>query len=922
MGRMINTFDLSAGMDRSKLLAERPQRDVIRNCSHVVTKPIYPVEMEIEGKQIISEQRISSPNKKSGGTTIKMLMAQEIYDDTESRHNPPSVVARLMGLDSTPFQQSVTVDGKIRNNDYLCNGLTGEFQHHQQQECEIRSFSHEKDCRDVYEVWQQPSKNILVKEQSPQKVKYDENSYQRRMTLVQKKFMQAKQLATDGKLLDSKEFQDAVEVLNSNRDLFLKFLEKPNSLFKKHLFEHQSFPLPSPTTSVTVLKPSNTTERKGNKSMARQPLRDSDGSVRKVNKHFWSSSFSGPKGQNFSQQTRIVVLKPSPGKPYNTKTKLSNNSPTMSGGQNSTGALATDELVSSREISKGITCRMGESLNNNIRDEALFSSTPSNGYIGDDNSFNRSDGEDIEDEVGSLRDSKIASPATVYSCDYINKIGSPFSALSLSRASHSSESSVFTEAKKRLSERWALVASSVNSQEQTQLRRTSSTLSEVLAIPEINREGSQEDLAHSSSKLSSGADDLKEVTFSSTFETTYEDARETSHRNLTRSKSVPTSPSACEIAEFNGEISSSLIGKLIVQPEVPKSNKKKSSFKNKVSKLLFSKSKKSNGQKPLKSPSVGDDRGQCSCSNGSDASNDYLLPSVNDTLSARIKLVTTDRMSHGSTEGTPFRKGVLSLGMPGTFGNFVQSQDQSCQISFSETPLVDHVNNGLSQSSGSIIAECPQALSRSPPIGSVARSLSWSSSYLDITSATTLKPSVKFSKADEEHEQFVFVNKLISSVGMDDNKSTIFGGWHSLDSPLNPSLLYESLQREDEEDKCRERQSHWRLLFDFVNAALLDISESILLTACPWKTACHGPRRDDTAGTSVAEVWSLVRNKLSGDTKSGNGGIEVDRLVKEEVGGRQWTESRWLEGYELSKEISEKVLEELVEEAVSGLSCH
>ncbi|RZS02110.1 hypothetical protein BHM03_00032089 [Ensete ventricosum] len=748
-----------------------------------------------------------------------------------------------------------------------------EFQHHQQQECEIRSFSDERDCRDVYEVWQQPSKNILVKEQSPQKVKYDEDSYQRRMTLVQKKFLQAKQLATDGKLLDSKEFQDAVEVLNSNRDLFLKFLEKPNSLFKKHLLEHQSFPLPSPTTSVTVRKPSDTMERKGNKSMSRQLLRDSDGSVRKVNKNFWSSGLSKPKGQNLHQQTRIVVLKPSPGKPYNTKTKLSNYSPTISGGQNSTGALATDELVSSREISKGITCQMGESLNNNIRDEALFSSTPSTGYIRDENSLNRSDSEDIEDEVGSLSDSEITSPVTVYSCDHINKIGSPFSALSFSRASHSSESSVFTEAKKRLSERWALVASSVNSQEKTQLRRTSSTLSEVLAIPEINREGSQEDLAHSSSKLSSGEDDLKVLTFSSTFETTYEDATETSCRNLTRSKSVPASPSACEIAEFNGEISSSLISKPIVQPEIPKSNKKKYSFKKKVSKLFFSKSRKSSGQKPLKSPSVGDDRGQSGCSNGSDTRNDYLLPSVNDTLSARIKLVSTDRMSHGSTEETPLRKVI-------------------------------------------------QALSRSLPIGSVARLLSWSSSYLDLTSATTLKPSVKFSKVDEEHEQFVFVDKLISSVGMDDNKSTIFGQWHSLHSPLNPSLLYESLQKEDEEDKCRERQLSWRLLFDFVNEALLDISRSILLTACPWNRACHGPRRDDTAGTAVAEVWSLVRNKLSGDSKSSNGGIVVDRLVKEEVGGRQWTESRRLEGYELSKEVSEKVLEELVEEAVSGLSRH
>jgi hypothetical protein len=58
----------------------------------------------------------------------------------------------------------------------------------------------------------------------------DEPSKERRMSLVRQKLVEAKRLASDEKLDQSKEHNDALEVLNTNKDLFLKFLEEPNPL--------------------------------------------------------------------------------------------------------------------------------------------------------------------------------------------------------------------------------------------------------------------------------------------------------------------------------------------------------------------------------------------------------------------------------------------------------------------------------------------------------------------------------------------------------------------------------------------------------------------------------------------------------------------------------------------------------------------
>ncbi|KAL5994381.1 hypothetical protein ACLOJK_024431 [Asimina triloba] len=54
-------------------------------------------------------------------------------------------------------------------------------------------------------------------------------------SFLNQKFINAKQHAKDGALHRSKECRDALEILNSNKELFLKLLEDPNSLLMKHI---------------------------------------------------------------------------------------------------------------------------------------------------------------------------------------------------------------------------------------------------------------------------------------------------------------------------------------------------------------------------------------------------------------------------------------------------------------------------------------------------------------------------------------------------------------------------------------------------------------------------------------------------------------------------------------------------------------
>ena len=218
-----------------------------------------------------------------------------------------------------------------------------------------------------------------------------------------------------------------------------------------------------------------------------------------------------------------------------------------------------------------------------------------------------------------------------------------------------------------------------------------------------------------------------------------------------------------------------------------------------------------------------------------------------------------------------------------------------------------------------------EPLSRSLPIGSVARTLSWDD-------ASQEAPLCSTSEDSHEQEQYEFIEKILSSAGFCNEKTKdIFVRWHSLDCPLDPAVFDQLLERKVEDAKCRERRSNQRLLIDSVNAALLDIGQSKLWGAYPCTARYSNAPRVATCDVLVIdEAWRLIRSWLLDDENDIAGlgdhaGLAADWVVCKEIHGKGWSEMLRLEVDEISKEICGDVLNKLVEEAFSELAdagCH
>ncbi|XP_077226768.1 uncharacterized protein LOC143860123 [Tasmannia lanceolata] len=999
MGRMVNLFDLSPGMAANRLLTEKAHRDgsvVSRGRPDVKKRLVDPIGDQIEDKPVAYEMRRSSSNKKSNGTPMKMLIAQEMLKETESKHKPPSVVARLMGLDTLPAQQPVSTLERSLPEGYLRNSSakSGSMTKYRQQENgfldkQMRSEIHptqaytpeQREYKDVYEVWQQSSKINYIKDQPRHKGRYNENSNERKMDLVRQKFIEAKRLATDEKLRQSKEFQDALEVLSSNRDLFLKFLQEPNSLFSKHLYELQSIPPPPQTKRITVLKPSRTVESErcaGSETKYEKQIKKQDQVVGAnrwdKSKPSWSSDFVDHKADNSSQPTRIVVLKPSPGKTLDIKAVGSSptSSPRLPHGRESIdfyGESVTDEARGSREIAKEITRQMRESLSSNERDEALPSSVLLNGYVGDESSFNRSENGYIEE--GNLSDSEIMTPTSRHSWDYINRNSSPYSSSSFSRASYSPESSVNREAKKRLSERWAMMASNGIRQEQRNVRRSSSTLGEMLARPEMKtvksvEEGSDGGPNVSSSQSCRGEHEHTGATASLSSTGNRDESGVDSPGNLSRSRSVPVSSTVYEKVGLKVGVPDPKVSESVIPKEVGKPKSGKSSLKGKVSSLFFSRNKKPSKGKSAPSPSVGsqdesqsavgempgilsetkqlsfDDVSQCVNNGGLE---EGQLPNPGGSpckISSPICL--------GPKQGTLSSEGGFSLMKSAAAPeNSSENLDQPSPISILEAPFEDDVHTP--QSAGNVQSEHRVNSSRivfsptgSPShlrqlksestsksiLESVTCSLSLDDASLEIAKPNSVKHSKCSSNAEkDEQEWFLFVQTLLSAAGLGREKSdTVFARWHSSESPLDPTLLDKYMNPKEEEQqqneaKRRQQRSDRRLLFDSVNAALTDMSKSSM-DANPRARTCG--KKVLSSGIPVTEeVWARVREWFSGEAKQFCGESEnslvVESVVRKEVVGKGWVEVMGLEVDEIGKEIERELLKGLIEEALAELTC-
>ncbi|XP_043721278.1 uncharacterized protein LOC122668810 [Telopea speciosissima] len=964
MGRMVKLLDSSAGMDGNRLATEIAHQDgspVHRNRSDVATL-LDPIKYQIEDESIGYESRRSSSSKISSRTPIKRLIAQEMCKETESKHKPPSIVAKLMGLDALPGKQLNSTAHRsppTGYSGYTCTqqGTLSTYQHQEMGfrdkpiQHGVHQFGGQREYKDVYEVWQQSPRKNYVRDNLLQKGKYDEN--EKKMALVRQKFIEAKRLATDEKLRQSKEFQDALEVLSSNKDVFLKFLQEPNSLFSQHLYELQSIPPPPQTNRITVLKPSKTMENnrfagsEKRERRARKPTQVAEASG-------WDKDRTNQKEDSSAQPMRIVVLKPSPGKAYDVRTIGSSptSSPRLPSNKDYYGELEDDEAQGSREVAKEITQQMHESLSGHHRNETFLSSLFSNGYVGDESSLNRSENGYVGE--GNLSDSEVMTPTSRHSWDYINRFGSPYSSSSFSRASYSPESSVCREAKKRLSERWALMASNGSGPEQRQVRRSSSTLGEMLALSGTKKTATsgEEDCAGSRNVLSSrscgGEQEMMVPTSGGSTSRNKDESGEVS-RNLLRSRSVPVS-STVHGSRLNVEVSDPKVDKSIVPKEETKSKNGKSSLRGKISSLFFSRSKKTREGKSTTCSVAGS---QDESPNTASEVSLVLNPLSPQKTSDNVAYCVTGCVPEGDLSSKNSSPAICVGAKQGTFSNEtllsnsgmpVENPDQPSPISVLEAQFDDDVSTSpqpsghvLSDNHGPPVLHQPLKsglIDKSPPIESIARTLSSNGACILPTAFNPLNPSRFSPKAAKEEEHLLFVHALLSAAGLDheEQSGTVFARWHSPDNPLDPSLVDKICKLKDEkallhESKRRQHRSNQRLLFDCVNVALVDIM-GYGSDVSSWAKASYMNKNTHSVGSPVTvdEVWGRVKELFSKEAtcflgeNGDNNSLVVETMVRKEVVGKGWEELMRLEMDAIGKEIEREMLEKLLDEAIVELT--
>jgi len=228
-------------------------------------------------------------------------------------------------------------------------------------------------------------------------------------------------------------------------------------------------------------------------------------------------------------------------------------------------------------------------------------------------------------------------------------------------------------------------------------------------------------------------------------------------------------------------------------------------------------------------------------------------------------------------------------------------------------------------------------IDKSPHIESVARTLSWdedscgelASPYYPLKPLSACSLDTKL----EDHEWLILVQKLLSASGLDDDQQqydSFHTRWYSLESPLDPSLRDTYANINDNKDstqppneaKRRKMRSNQKLVFDCVNAALLEVvsydgSEN-------YFKMCSGTHRrpflvqDGSCLMDhiVAQMNELIANGMKfvwgGDSHS----LVVENVVRKEVVESGLVEVMRMEIDALGREIEGKIIEELVENLV------
>ncbi|KAL8140687.1 hypothetical protein V2J09_006708 [Rumex salicifolius] len=432
-----------------------------------------------------SGQRTS---KRPDGTSMKSLLADEISKETVYAKRAPGVIAKLMGLDGMPSQQSSYKQPKRSSDGFHQKTVSaGSLQHQQacnNQSCKKIARERYKDVYEVREFSRDQTDGCIS--QIPPTMTHAEAD----MTIIRQKSRDAKRLSTVEKLHDSKEIHSEPKLSDPNNYLFQKFLREPDSLLAKHLHNlHASQEshckhvrnlkekniLSSNLNGIghTHIKASNKIDYSFSHEFQAGLHHQVSRKGRKASDLDRSAPFRAEANELASDaRTNIVLLKPN--------IEVSRKSAKFSASSCSSGELLSDgdthnsdgnkmlptldissrKSRESKELAKEITRQMRKKLG-----ETSFNMSLSEfrGYSADESSHELSGNDSSYESYTTLLSSRTSGRPSFHR---------------KSSASRYAESSVSKEAKKRLSERWKMSHRS----EEFSLGDKGSTLGQMLSF--------------------------------------------------------------------------------------------------------------------------------------------------------------------------------------------------------------------------------------------------------------------------------------------------------------------------------------------------------------------------------------------------------------------------------------------------------
>lgn len=188
---------------------------------------------KIMDKHKIAFESGQRPSKRPAGTPMKCLLADEMSKDSDYTTQAPGVIAKLMGLEGMPSQQSFYKQPKRSSDGFNQKTVpTGSLRHRKacnNQSC--KKIAGEQ-YKDVYEVRESPrNRTAGCKSQVPANMTHAEDE----IIIMTNKSVDAKRLSMDKNIHNSKEFHGETDVSDSSNYLLLKYLGEPDSLFARHL---------------------------------------------------------------------------------------------------------------------------------------------------------------------------------------------------------------------------------------------------------------------------------------------------------------------------------------------------------------------------------------------------------------------------------------------------------------------------------------------------------------------------------------------------------------------------------------------------------------------------------------------------------------------------------------------------------------